>query len=155
MNIELFFLIMHTHTLEIRPYLPHDEVGVIALWQRCNLLSPANNPREDIARKLRVNPDLFFVGLLKEALVATCMAGYEGHRGWINYLAVEPDYRQQGLASQIMTQAEDALKALGCPKINLQVRSTNTTVIAFYESLGFSIDPVTSMGKRLMLDPPY
>ncbi|MCP4402121.1 MAG: GNAT family acetyltransferase [bacterium] len=145
----------HTQTLHIRPYLPDNEHKVIALWQRCNLLSPSNNPRQDIARKLRVNPELFWVGLLNEKLVATCMAGYEGHRGWINYLAVDPDYQRQGLASQIMSHAEDALKALGCPKINLQVRSANTKVIAFYESLGFSTDLTTSMGKRLLKDPPY
>ena len=146
---------MQTHTLQIRSYLIDDEREVIALWQRCKLLSPANNPQEDIARKLQVNPELFLVGLLHQKLVATCMAGYEGHRGWINYLAVDPDYQRQGFASQIMRRAEEALKALGCPKINLQVRSSNSQVIAFYEELGFSIDPVVSMGKRLIYDPPY
>ena len=146
---------MHTYNLQIRPYQPDDENDVIALWRQCRLISPANNPREDIARKLRVNPELFFVGLLNETLVATCMAGYEGHRGWINYLAVDPAYQRQGLASQIMAHAEQTLRARGCPKINLQVRSSNTDVLAFYERLGFSTDSVTSMGKRLLQDPPY
>ena len=146
---------MRAQTLQIRPYHPLDEREVIALWRRCNLLSPANNPWEDIARKCRVNPELFFVGQLNRVLVATCMAGYDGHRGWINYLAVDPDYQRQGLASQIMTHAEDVLKTRGCPKINLQIRSSNTQVIAFYENLGFSTDPVISMGKRLLQDPPY
>ncbi|PIE33597.1 GNAT family acetyltransferase [candidate division KSB3 bacterium] len=139
-------------TLCIRPYSAADEQQVIDLWFQCHLISPSNNPQKDIARKLTVNPELFFVGVLDEGIVATCMAGYEGHRGWINYLAVKPEYQHQGIARQMMEAAEQALRGRGCPKINLQVRSTNTAVLAVYEKLGFTKDDVVSMGKRLVLD---
>jgi ribosomal protein S18 acetylase RimI-like enzyme len=100
-----------------------------------------------------VNPELFLVGLVDEKVIATCMAGYEGHRGWINYLAVAPDYRRQGIAAKMMEVVERKLQELGCPKINLQVRANNIAVIAFYERLGFAQDRVLSMGKRLEQDP--
>lgn len=141
--------------LHIRSYHPSDEREVIHLWEQCHLVVPANNPKCDIERKLQVNPELFFVALIGEKLVGTCMAGYEGHRGWINYLAVAPTYQRQGLARKLMTVAEEHLKALGCPKINLQVRETNTGVITFYKALGYSIEPVISLGKRLDTDPAY
>ena len=80
------------------------------------------------------------------------MVGYEGHRGWINYLAVDPSKRRQGIGQQMMKAAEQHLNEQGCPKINLQVRSSNLEVIAFYESLGFSRDEVISLGKRLCDD---
>ena len=83
------------------------------------------------------------------------MAGYEGHRGWINYLAVSPDLQRQGIARKMMDEAETKLSSLGCPKINLQIRSTNTQVIDFYKSIGYSDDEVLSMGKRLTKDPSY
>ena len=140
--------------LHIRPYQTADEDAVIALWQACGLVVPQNNPKRDIARKLRVNPEWFLVGELDGKIIAACMAGYEGHRGWINYLAVHPDHQRQGHARELMKHAETSLRATGCPKINLQVRSTNTAVIAFYESIGFSVDPVVSMGKRLEHDAP-
>lgn len=110
---------------------------------------PWNDPQKDIERKCRVNPEEFLVGEIEEEIVATCMAGYEGHRGWINYLAVAPEYRRQGLGARIMAAAEKHLKAAGCPKINLQVRTANTEVIAFYRSIGFAVNEVVSMGKRL------
>ena len=132
-----------------------DEGDVIDLWIKCNLVIPANNPEKDIERKLGVNPELFLVGFFKETLVATCMAGYEGHRGWINYLAVVPEYRRQGVATQMMNAAEKGLRSVGCPKINLQVRTSNNAVIQFYESIGFSNDDVVGLGKRLVPDPPF
>lgn len=139
----------------IRNYAPSDDKAVIELWFRCGLLTPANNPHEDIIRKTAVNPDLLFVAAADTTVVGTCMAGYEGHRGWINYLAVAPECQRQGIARRLMATAETALKALGCPKINLQVRTTNTDVIAFYEALGYTQDAVICMGKRLSHDPPY
>lgn len=138
--------------MHIRPFQPADEDAVIALWQACGLVVPQNNPLRDIARKLRVNSEWFLVGELDGKVVGTCMAGYEGHRGWINYLAVHPEHQRQGFARELMQRAETLLRAAGCPKINLQVRSTNTAVIAFYESLGFANDHVISMGKRLEHD---
>jgi ribosomal protein S18 acetylase RimI-like enzyme len=136
-------------TFIIRSYQSEDEQEVIALWFACNLVVPVNNPQRDIARKLKVNPELFLVATLGGKVVGTCMAGYEGHRGWINYLAVSPDYRRQGIAARLMAAAEEKLKAFGCPKINLQVRKTNTQVIQFYERLGYKVDDVVGMGKRI------
>ena len=87
--------------------------------------------------------------------MASCMAGYEGHRGWINYLAVAPPFQRRGYANEIVKKAEALLQDAGCPKINLQVRKKNQTVIAFYKSIGYKIDDVVSMGKRLEPDEPY
>ena len=140
--------------LMIRPYQPQDESGVVELWRQCNLVVPQNNPQRDIKRKLKVNPEWFLVGMLDAKLVATCMAGYEGHRGWINYLAVSPHHRRQGIGRRIMEEAEKRLRSAGCPKINLQVRGTNRAVIRFYERIGYTKDPVVSMGKRLIPDKP-
>jgi len=113
---------------------------------------PQNDPRRDIARKCQIQPELFLVGVWEGTIVATCMAGYEGHRGWINYLAVSPAHRRRGFARKIMQTAEARLRALGCPKINLQVRATNAAVIAFYRAIGFAVDDVVSLGKRLEPD---
>ena len=141
-----------TNKLSIRAYRKEDKGDVIDLWIKCNLVISSNNPQKDIERKLGVNPELFLVGLLNDTLVATCMAGYEGHRGWINYLAVAPQYRRRGVATMMMDAAEKCLISVGCPKINLQVRSTNAGVIEFYKTIGFEIDDVVSFGKRLEPD---
>lgn len=138
--------------MQIRPFHPADEPAVIDLWRRCGLTRPWNDPAKDVRRKLAVRPDLFLVGLLDGAVAATVMAGYDGHRGWINYLAVDPDYRRRGLGRALMAEAERLLREAGCPKINLQVRGTNADVIAFYRSLGYTVDDVVSLGKRLEHD---
>lgn len=138
--------------MEIRPYRSSDEAAVVALWVKCGLTRPWNDPRRDICRKLAVRPDLFLVGTIAEEIVATVMAGYEGHRGWINYLAVAPEQQRQGLGRRIMEAAETLLKQAGCPKINLQVRTSNQGVIEFYKSLGYLTDDVVSLGKRLEND---
>ena len=116
---------------------------------------PSNNPRRDIERKAEVDPDLFLVGIINGKVVATVMGGYEGHRGWINYLAVDPAHRRNGYAHLIMQEVEKRIRARGCPKINLQVRATNDGVIKFYQSLGYSDDNVIGLGKRLEEDEPY
>jgi ribosomal protein S18 acetylase RimI-like enzyme len=141
--------------LSIRAIQPGDEEEVIRLWKDCRLVVPQNDPDRDIKRKQKVNPEWFLVGVLDGKLIATCMAGYDGHRGWINYLAVAPDHRRRGIAGRMMKEAERLLKSSGCPKINLQIRSSNREVIAFYESIGYSADDVISMGKRLENDSPY
>ena len=138
----------------IKPFQSADEAAVIALWEACDLLRPWNDPHKDIARKLQVQPELFLVGLEDEKIVGTIMAGYEGHRGWVNYLAVSPEQRGRGLGRQLMAEAETKLRALGCPKINLQVRSGNDPVRAFYEAIGYTLDEVVSFGKRLERDAP-
>ena len=138
--------------MTIRPYRATDEAGLIALWQACDLIKPQNDPRKDIARKLRVNPEWFLVGEWDGRIVAGVMAGYEGHRGWINYLAVDPAHRRAGLGRAMMAEAERLLRVAGCPKINLQIRTSNRGVIAFYRQLGFAADEVVSLGKRLEVD---
>jgi ribosomal protein S18 acetylase RimI-like enzyme len=138
--------------MDIRAYHAKDEQAVIALWERCGLVRPWNDARKDIRRKLRVRPDLFLVGVRDDEIVASVMAGYDGHRGWINYLAVAPEHQGEGLGRAMMEEAERRLRAEGCPKINLQIRRSNTGVIAFYSALGYREDDVVSMGKRLESD---
>jgi ribosomal protein S18 acetylase RimI-like enzyme len=134
---------------KIRLFQDSDRSDVIELWHRCNLVVPQNDPQQDIDLKLRAQPDLFFVGTVSNRIVATVMAGYDGHRGWIYYLAVDPDYQRKYIGRRMMEQAESALQKRGCPKINLQVRTSNRAVISFYERLGFSNDDVIGLGKRL------
>ena len=133
----------------IRSYQAADQPAVIDLWQRCNLVVPQNDPQKDIEMKSKVQADLFFVGEINSRIVATSMAGYDGHRGWIYYLAVDPNYQRQGIGRRMMEKAEHELQKRGCPKINLQVRTSNQVVISFYESLGYSNDGVIGLGKRL------
>jgi ribosomal protein S18 acetylase RimI-like enzyme len=133
----------------IRSFVENDRHGVVELWQRCGLVVPQNDPHRDIDLKAAFQGDLFLVGLINGTVTATVMAGYDGHRGWINYLAVDPSFQEKGLGRKIMAQAETHLIELGCPKINLQVRTSNTKVIGFYKSLGFQMDEVVSLGKRL------
>ena len=136
----------------IRSFQPADEGAVVALWQVCALLRPQNDPRKDIARKLQVNPEWFLVAEAGGRIVGAVMAGYEGHRGWINYLAVEPAEQRGGLGRKLMAEAEQRLRAAGCPKINLQVRPENKAAIAFYKRIGFGVEGAVSLGKRLEHD---
>lgn len=138
--------------ISIRPYASADEAGVVALWRACGLTRPQNDPHKDIARKLRVNPEWFLVAVRSGEIVGTVMAGYEGHRGWINYLGVAPALQRGGLGRRLMEEAEARLRAAGCPKINLQVRPDNRAAIAFYERLGFAVEGAISLGKRLETD---
>ena len=117
-----------SNTLDIRAFEEADETDVVALWQTCDLVVPWNDPVKDIQRKLRVQRDLFLVGFSNGRLVASLMSGYEGHRGWINYLAVAPGHRRQGFGRRMMDAAEALLRELGCPKISLQVRRSKTPV---------------------------
>jgi len=135
----------------IRPYRPADEAAVLALWRECAMLR-WSDPRKDIARKMKVNPEWFLVGEIDGRVMATCMLGYEGHRGWINFLAVSPAQQRGGYGRQLMAEAERLMRAVGCAKINLQVRSTNAAVVAFYQRLGFAVDELICMGKRLEQD---
>ncbi|HVU37192.1 MAG TPA: GNAT family acetyltransferase [Opitutales bacterium] len=138
--------------MEIRAFQPADEEAVIALWRECGLVKPQNNPHKDIRRKLAVNPEMFLVGCEGGQVVASVMVGYEGHRGWINYLAVSAKFRRQGLGRQLMDEAEKMLRQRKCPKISLQVRASNREVVEFYKRLGFAPDDVVSLGKRLEPD---
>ena len=138
--------------MDIRPFEDADEPAVIQLWKRCGLLRPWNDPHKDIARKKRVQRELFVVGTIDGQIVAAAMAGYDGHRGWINYLAVDPAHQRQGVAAALMADLEGKLRAMGCAKINLQIRRDNLEAIAFYERIGFVEDAAVSYGKRLEHD---
>lgn len=145
-------LVYKARVIAIRAFEESDAADVVALWSACELLRPWNDPRKDIARKLTVQGDMFLVGCVDERIVGTVMAGYDGHRGWIYYLAVDPAQRRQGFARALIAAAEARLRALGCPKINLQIRADNREAIAFYQRIGFAEDASISMGKRLERD---
>jgi len=136
----------------VRPFRDADEARVIELWTFAGLVRPWNDPKKDIARKLKVQRDLFLVAELDGVIVGAVMAGYDGHRGWINYLAVDIGQRRRGIGTALVRDSERRLRLLGCPKINLQIRRENAAVQAFYAALGFTEDPVMSMGKRLESD---
>ncbi len=136
----------------IRPFSEEDTDAAVTLWTDCSLVRPWNDPRADIARKLTEQPELFLVGEIERRIVGTAMAGYDGHRGWVHYLAVDPTLHRTGLGRQLMSEVERLLKERGCPKLNLQVRSDNLQVLAFYRGLGYGEDQVVSLGKRLILD---
>lgn len=144
---------MSAPAVTIAAYAPADEADVIALWRRCfppEHLVGHNDPAGSIARKLAYQPDLFFVAKLGGAIVGTTMAGYDGHRGWLYSVAVDPARRRLGIGRLLLRHAERSLIELGALKINLQVRATNAEVIAFYERCGYAVEPIASMGKRIV-----
>lgn len=143
---------MTIQALAIQPYQPADEAALIQLWRDCGLTRPWNDPVKDIARKATVQADLFLVGKIDGVIVATVMGGYDGHRGWVNYLAVSPAHQRRGYATMLMRALEARLLDMGCPKINLLIRSGNLAVQGFYKNLGFQLDEVVSLGKRLIPD---
>jgi len=138
--------------LIIRPYLEKDKDGVVALWEKVFPdSSPWNVPEEDIERKLKVQRELFFVAELDKIIIGTAMAGFDGHRGWVYSLAVDGKFRKRGIGKALMERVENGLRAIGCTKLNLQVRSSNTGVVEFYKNLGYSVEDRVSMGKLLTL----
>jgi len=140
--------------MRIRPFQEDDKAAVVELWKQCQLTRPWNDPQKDIERKLKVQPELFLVGTENAAVVATVMAGYEGHRGWVNYLAVAPAFRGRGFGRALMQHVEQLLVELGCPKLSLLVRAPNAEVLAFYRHIGYAQDDVVALGKRLIHDGP-
>jgi ribosomal protein S18 acetylase RimI-like enzyme len=136
--------------LTIRPYADQDEAGVVRLWQVVFPDNPPwNVPAEDIRRKRAVQPDLFLVGECGGQVVATALAGYDGHRGWLHLVAVDPRFRRRGFGRALVAEAERRLAGMGCPKVNLQVRAANEQVVAFYRKLGYAVEERVSLGKRL------
>jgi ribosomal protein S18 acetylase RimI-like enzyme len=138
--------------MQIRPFRDTDEAAVIALWEAAGLTRSWNDPRKDIERKRSVQRERFLVGTVDDAVMASIMIGYDGHRGWINYLAVDSAHRKKGHARALMREAERLLTAEGCPKINLQIRTSNAAVIEFYKAIGYAQDDVVSFGRRLIAD---
>ena len=147
-------------TVGVRPFADEDEDAVVALWHAAGLTRPWNDPHRDVERKKRVQRELFLVaedpssasGQGAGELVGTAMAGYDGHRGWVYYLAVAPGRQGEGLGRLLMSEVESRLLELGCPKVNVQVRSGNDAVTAFYDRLGYTPDGATGLGKRLIPD---
>jgi ribosomal protein S18 acetylase RimI-like enzyme len=135
--------------VRIRPFRPADEAAVVALWQACGLTRPWNDPQQDIATKLTTQPELFLVGTLDATLMASAMVGFDGHRGSVYYLAVDPAHQRAGHGRALMREAERLLAERGCPKLNLQVRNDNTEVIDFYRRLGYTVEERTNLGRRL------
>jgi ribosomal protein S18 acetylase RimI-like enzyme len=125
---------------------------VIRLWDKCGLLRPWNDPNKDIDRKLTDNNGAFFVLVRDAEVIGSVMVSYDGHRGSIYYLAVDPDCQSRGLGKLLMDHCEAFLVELGCPKINLFVRRGNEPVLKFYEKLGFEEDAAVPLGKRLIPD---
>ena len=141
--------------MEIRVFQQDDFEAVVTLWERCDLLRPWNDPEMDIERKMNHDPALFLVADLNSEVVGTIMGGYDGHRGSAYYLGVHPDYRGRGIANALISRLEKKLIARGCPKIQLMVREENETVIHMYEKLGYDVQEIVSLGKRLIEDQEY
>ena len=139
-------------TLVIRSFEPADEAAVVALWRAAGLTRPWNDPHADIRRKQAVQPELFLVGEVDREIVATAMAGYDGHRGSVYYLAVSPAHQRCGYGRAVMAEIERRLEAMGCPKLNLMVRHDNRAALGFYERLGYDEAAVVTLGKRFIVD---
>jgi len=140
--------------MKIRAFSKDDSLAVIQLWEECGLTRPWNDPIKDINRKLSVQPELFLVGELDNQIMASAMAGYDGHRGSVYYLAVSREQQGKGYGQMLMENIEVLLMEKGCPKLNIVVRSSNDGVLNFYSKLGYKPDDVVSIGKRLIPDEP-
>ncbi len=138
--------------LAIRPFEADDREALIGLWHVCGLDRPPNDPNDDIDRKLAHDPEHLLVAVDRarnHSIVGSVMVGYEGRRGWVNLLAADPAYQGNGIGVALMERAEEILRELGCPKVNLQIRTSNVGVIDYYKALGYTVDDAISMGKRL------
>ena len=141
---------MELDQIKIRPYQQEDRDGLLSLWADIfPATSPHNDPETSLDKKLRSDPDLLLVAVMDGLVVGSVMGGYDGHRGWIYSLAVTPSLRRKGIASALMQVIEEKLRGRGCLKVNLQVVSSNSQVIALYEELGFHVEERISMGKKL------
>ena len=137
---------------KFRRFRKSDTDAVIDLWEKCKLVVPWNDPYKDIGRKLSIKDSLFIIGELNNHIVASAMAGYDGHRGYIYYLAVLPECQKKGIGSSLLSIVEKKLLNLGCPKINLFVRNTNIKVKTFYKTNDYQIQNSQVYGKRLIKD---
>jgi ribosomal protein S18 acetylase RimI-like enzyme len=136
--------------LAIRSFQPPDRPHLERLWSHVFPDDPPwNAPHLMIASKLNVQPELLLVAELAGTIVGAAIAGFDGVRGWLYHLAVAPEHRRKRIATHLVRAAESRLEALGCPKVNLQIRAGNQEVVAFYESLGYQVEDRVSMGRRL------
>ena len=138
----------------VRPYRAQDSEALVALWIACDLVQPHNDPRRDVDHKTARDPQNLPVLEDSGQLIGSVMVGYEGHRGWINYLAVHPDCQRRGLGRLLTARAESLLRDLGCPKVNLQVRQSDEAPTEFYRRICYAVDDVISLGRRLEDDIP-
>ena len=137
-------------SFRIRLFRDGDQEAVANLWKtELSSSGPWNDPENIIQRKRALTDGLFLVGAWEGRIVATCLAGYDGVRGWLYSVAVSPDARRKSYGSQIVRHAHRLLQSRGCPKVNLQVRPVNTAVVGFYESLGYVVEDRISMGRTL------
>lgn len=141
-------------TVRVRAFDLADEEAVVALWEAAGLTRPWNDPRADIRRKLTVQPELFLVAVDGTEVIGTVMAGYDGHRGWLYYLAAAESRRGQGVGRALVAEAERLLLALGCPKVQLMVRPDNAGARGFYDALGYEPFETWATGRRLIVDGP-
>ena len=135
--------------LDIEPATARDAAKVIALWHACGLTRPWNDPQADYDLALATPTSTILVARDAGAIVASIMTGFDGHRGWVYYLAVDPAQRRHGLGRQMMAAAEEWLRAIGSPKIQLMVRGDNREATAFYKALGYDVQDVITIGRRL------
>ena len=135
--------------LAIADIADDDVATVIALWQACGLTRPWNDPAADIALARRRPNSTILIGRDDGTIVATAMVGYDGHRGWVYYVATDPDRRARGFGHAIMKAAEDWLRAAGIPKLQLLVRPENAGVAAFYQSIGYGEQKILFFTKWL------
>jgi ribosomal protein S18 acetylase RimI-like enzyme len=145
----------------IRPATPVDTDEILALWasvfpEYFDPAFPQRDPRASIERKLAFGDGRFWVALVPDParpgsnrIAGTVMSGYDGHRGWIYSLGIDPALRRSGIASALAAHAEADLAAAGCPKVNLQIFEGNAAALAFWAARGFAVDGVLSLGKRL------
>jgi len=140
--------------MNIRAVEAADTDAIVALWRVVfpeydDPSRPQRDPRANIARKLAFGDGLFWLLEIDNRVVATAMAGYDGHRGWIYSIGVDPGERRRGLGKTLLAHVEAQLRARGCPKINLQVLSTRAAALDFWKAVGYQPDAVASFGKRL------
>ncbi len=134
----------------IRPIRGGEEDEVAELWRACGLVRPWNDPLRDIgSARANASSDIFVAvpGEGGGRIAGSVMAGYEGHRGWVYYVAVAPEHRAQGLGAKLMRHAEAWLGQAGAPKVMLMIREENDAVRRFYEGLGYGVEKRTVMSR--------
>lgn len=135
--------------MEIREFRLADYEDVIALWDRAGLLPGRSDERSEIEKKLERDPDLFLVGVDAGAIVAAVIGGYDGRRGWVYHLAVEPRLHACGFGASLLGELESRLREKGCIKVNLLIDPKNAAVQGFYEKRGYAPDELVFMEKWL------
>ena len=133
----------------IRTAQADEAEAVIALWTACGLTRPWNEPRADFDQALKTSTATILISGAGRSVEGSVMVGFDGHRGWVYYLAVYPQARRSGLGRALMAAAQDWLRAQGAPKIQLMVRDDNAEALSFYAALGLEVQPVVVLGRRL------